>query len=243
MKQAGTPSPTLPGYTEIIPFDKATHGKAGIREQNFYFARGLNAIMLHAAEFLQACRHYPIVFVLDANSGSYLPMIVTALHNGQNSFVDGGGNWRKQTYVPAYVRRYPFCSARPAGSSNEMQRIICVDPAGLDFKSRSPLIKKDGTPAQQWLKKQQLVEKTEAEQANTINFTRVLDSHKLLEPFSASTLPKDGQHIALTGMFRINEQQLSNIDPETIKQWISDQTLKLIYFHLMSLDNFRLLLK
>jgi hypothetical protein len=84
-----------------------------LRDQNlclmppadYGFAAGTNAIPLVAEEFFAAQAHYPIVF---ADAEHPLPVAMVGLRDNENLFVDADGNWRADSYLPLYVRRYPF---------------------------------------------------------------------------------------------------------------------------------------
>src|SRR3954467_8279038 len=98
-----------PGYKGLVALDKEIHkGKGVVPARRAAFASGLTGVYLLAAEFVQASRHYPIVFAQDQQTGGFLPIAVTGLNQDENLFVDQDGEWQKDMYVPAYVRRWPF---------------------------------------------------------------------------------------------------------------------------------------
>src|SRR3546814_3632968 len=49
------------------------------------------------------------------------------LHEGMNLFVDAEGRFRGESYIPAYLRRYPFLLARLRPDSEELS--LCFDPS------------------------------------------------------------------------------------------------------------------
>src|SRR5262249_799625 len=71
---------------------------------DFSFALGTNPVPLMVSEFAQAARFYPVVFAGETP----MPVAVLGLKDS-NLFIDAEGQWDAGTsYVPAYVRRYPF---------------------------------------------------------------------------------------------------------------------------------------
>jgi len=69
-----------------------------------------------------AARTYPIVFSAAAPT---VPFAVVGLRENENLFVDATGNWRDDAYIPAYVRRYPFCLVETDQSAaNGPERLI-----------------------------------------------------------------------------------------------------------------------
>ena len=74
----------------------------------------------------------------------------------------------------------------------------------------------------------------------------VLADYGLLEPFTmqAKLNPdKGGAAMQLTGMQRVNEKNLENLNAAQLKNLIRKGFLARIYLHLLSLDNFTALLE
>src|ERR1700761_1533796 len=93
-------------YKEPRPLDRAKDGKLRLsRPTHFRFAEGTNAIPLLVDEFPMAAAYYPIVF---ADGPLPIPAAVVGLKNDQNLYIDANGRWIAGSYLPAYVRRYPF---------------------------------------------------------------------------------------------------------------------------------------
>jgi len=67
---------------------------------------------LSLAEFGPASRDYPIVFVSADEGKTFNAVAVLGLQSMQNLFILTDGTWDRRVYLPAYVRRYPFCMAR-----------------------------------------------------------------------------------------------------------------------------------
>jgi hypothetical protein len=74
----------------------------------FSFAAASNIVPVVLSEIALAMAHYPLVFIMEQAAAS--PALVALVGNGdgKNQFVSDTGAWREQTYIPAWVRRYPF---------------------------------------------------------------------------------------------------------------------------------------
>src|SRR3546814_4459815 len=70
----------------------------------------------------------PIAFVIDA-TGRHDVAAVLALHGDRNAFVDPDGRWLAEHYVPAYLRRFPFCSFVHGAAAQTNAPIVCVQEA------------------------------------------------------------------------------------------------------------------
>jgi len=104
--------------------DSQHHQALGLIEStSLLFAASSNAIPINAAEFSLASRDYPIVFIGDEEINS---VAIVGLRKDENLMVDRAGQWAQDTYIPAYVRRYPFILVRQEGGS---QYALCIDRA------------------------------------------------------------------------------------------------------------------
>lgn len=231
-----------PGYGAVVPLDREKHAGLGISADTGRFAVRLNAVFVTVVEFFAAARDYPIVFVSDPASGTALPVAVTGLLSGQNLFVDAQGHWRRGAYVPAYVRRYPFCTAQLAETGDDPSRfLICVEEGALGSDAPA-LFRSDGSASEEWHRRETLVNEIESARLQTEGFARRLAELDLLAPFEAQVHPRQGEPLGLKGMQRVEEERLNRLPGETIKALMAEGALSRIYAHLISLDNFARLL-
>jgi hypothetical protein len=92
------------------------------------FCRELHVMPVSYTEIPVAQRDYPIVFVSSDNGASFMTMAILGLKAKQNLFVSPLG-WDRSVYVPAYVRRYPFCMAKVTVDNTERdERVVCLLP-------------------------------------------------------------------------------------------------------------------
>lgn len=232
-----------PGYKGLVALDKEIHkGKGVVAARRAAFADGLTGVYLLAAEFVQASRHYPIVFAQDQQTGAFLPIAVTGLNQDENLFVGADGEWQKDIYVPAYVRRWPFFGVRLSGEEAKNGNIlICVDESGLE-ESKQTVFDTAGQPSTDFQPTQSLISEMEGARPATEHLCQTLKEFSLLEPFEAHAFPKGGQEMRLRGMFRVNEDKLNELQGKDAKRLMKNGELSRIYAHLMSLDNFKFLM-
>src|SRR5262245_12373634 len=100
------------GYREVVPLTRELRVLLSEGRKLPEAFRQLAALPLSFSEFTVACRDYPIAFVRNENEGNYVAMAVLGLESGQNLFHAPDGGWDSAVYLPAYVRRYPFCMTR-----------------------------------------------------------------------------------------------------------------------------------
>jgi hypothetical protein len=223
-----------PLYGRVVALDREVH--AGLRlkcASNLAFAAGLSAVPLLCAEFRDAAREYAIVFVRSADQG-LMPAVLTGKPEGPNLYVDATGRWNAQ-YVPAYVRRYPFVTARTAPE----QYAVCIDAEcrGFDTAEGAQLFVGTGEPSpllhhvvKNLADFQQHAQLTEA-------FTRRLQAAGVLIDADAKADLSDGRALALRGFCIVDEARLRDLPEATLREWLAGGELKLIHAHLLSLGN------
>lgn len=229
------------GYQDVVPLIKE-HRVALRAERKIPSGfRNLNALPLSFTEFTVACRDYPIAFV-GASAGSVIAMAVLGLEKQQNLFATAESEWDASVYLPAYVRRHPFCMTRVTVDGKERpERVACVEKSALS-DSGEPMFDAKGEPLPAWEARSKLLFEFEADLARSEEMSRELGRHQLLESFSLQAQPNQGPPLAMTGMYRVSEQKLAELAPDELKALLQKGVLARVYAHLISLANFGRLL-
>jgi hypothetical protein len=229
-------------YTEIVPLRKEHRvlvPRAGKIPPPF---RALNALPLSIVEFPLAARDYPIVFVT-ANAGqTYAAFAVLGLEAERNLFLMSDNTWDKRAYLPAYVRRYPFCmSTITVDGQLREERLVCVEQKALRDKG-DRMFDGAGAPLPDWDRQHKLLIEYEADLLRTNEMCATLASHGLLEPFTMQAQPNAGTPLALSGMARVAEHKLVELEPEKIRTLMQRGYFAPVYAHMASMGNFQRLL-
>lgn len=103
-------------YKKLAPVMLSQHGDLRVDRSGYDFARLSAMVRVSGAEFAAASHDYPIVFVMIKNQP--VPIALTGLRMNENLFVDARGQWAAGTYVPAYLRLYPFLLAEVRDTRN-----------------------------------------------------------------------------------------------------------------------------
>lgn len=240
---APTSTRRLAGYGTVVPFDTRRHAGLGLATGAAHgWCAQLNAVPLAAAEFFRAALDYPIAFARDAD-GRPAALAVLGLRAGENLFVDGDGRWHAHRYVPAYVRRHPFCTADARGADGVPRRIICVEEGHLRADAPAPLVDTDGRTTAAWEPIRQLLDSMETAWQQTQALVAELERCELLAPFDALAVPRQGARMQLRGLLRIDEPRLGRLPAGTLHALQAGGQLRAIYAQLLSLENFGRLLE
>lgn len=227
MSQPTTANPLFYGKPELLTADR--HGALGLSSDNSCaFAAKAISIPLSAVE-VPAAHAYPIVF---ANVAPYMPLAITGLRQDENLFVDASGAWCAHTYIPAYVRRYPFALARHPGGE---QFTLCID-------GESPRLMKAGgqalfagaEPTELTRNALQFCVGFEQEIEATRKLMAVIHATNIMVPNQATVNLPSGSTLALTDFLVIDEAKLAALPDTIFSKLRAANALPLIYGHLAS---------
>jgi hypothetical protein len=229
------------GYKEIVPLLKTHKVRLLNPGEVPPFVRALNAIPISYSEFARVTLDYPIVFTSGDKGQTFAPVAVLGMTGGENLFVNKGA-WVEKTYVPAYVRRFPFCMARVTLDSVEQQdRLICVEKEFAGDTGEAMFDDK-GQPLQKWKDIEKLLSEYETDLERSREMCGILSDYSLLEPFNMQATVANQAPVQLTGMFRVDEKKIEHLNSSQLRNLVKKGILGRVYAHLISLENFGALL-
>jgi hypothetical protein len=207
------------------------------RHPDFNFAATTNSVPLLASEFTVACKHYPIVFAITDGAQ---PMALLGLRNNENLFVDIEGQWAASQHIPAYVRRYPFIFME---SADQSQFTLCIDEAATAFiaGTDNPFFNEDG-PSEMTHKALEYCRAFQGDYSYTQEFANAVAAADLLIENRADISLNSGEKISLSGFRVIDEKRFHALPDETFLNWRDRGWLPLVYCHLLSANNWGMLI-
>ncbi len=231
------------GYQDIAPLARNQKVRLLAPGEVPAFARNLNSIPISYTEFALVAREYPIIFTAAGSAQSSAPVAVLGMAAGENLY-DQNGKWAANVYVPAYVRRFPFCMTRVTLDKVEQQnRLICVEKSHIDEKAGEAMFDAKGQPLEKWKEIERLLSEYELDLERSREMCGILADYGLLEPFTMQAkFNEGGQPLHLTGMHRVAEAKIEHLNASQLKNLVKKGILARIYAHLLSLDNFGRLL-
>jgi len=231
------------GYKDIAPLNRDQKVRLLAPGEVPAFARGLNSVPISYTEFALVAREYPIIFTTGDTGKTFAPVAVLGMVSGENLY-DDKGKWASQVYVPAYVRRFPFCMTKVTLDKVEQQnRLICVEKSHIDDKNGESMFDAKGQPLQKWKEIEALLTEYEVDLERSREMCGILADYGLLEPFTMQAKFTSGADpLHLTGMHRVDEKKIEHLNASQLKNLVKKGILSRVYAHLLSLDNFARLL-
>ena len=237
---SAAPNQNLPMfYKEIVPLNATQHGTLKIRpvEKSPFIAQ-THAIPITVDEFGLAQRHYPIVFSIGENP---IPIALMGLNEGINVFLDPDGRpIDTTTYIPAYIRRYPFLLAKLNQETDELS--LCFDPtteAVGEFDDGQPLFDGD-QPSDATKAILEFCEQFETAGQRTTAFMEDVKKSGLLMDGEVAIQPEGYQQpFIYRGFQMIDEEKLRELRGDELRKMNQNGMLPLLYAHLFSLAQMR----
>lgn len=218
-------------YSNPVPLDSEKHVEWGLKKDfGLGFTSGVNAVPINLIEFPQICHFYPIAFSPDETA---TPVAIMGLRDNENLFVDGKGNWAPSTYVPAYIRRYPFIFSE---MPNTDQLTLCVDANDkiVGEKQEMKFFEEKGKPSALAQNALEFCKSYHAAAQQTVDFGKALNDSGLLIERAAEIKTPDNKTINFAGFRIIDEEKLAKLDDKAFLEFRSKSWLPFMYAHLFS---------
>jgi len=219
-------------YKKPAPLDAKAHAKIGLKKDfGLGFTKNVNAVPVNLIEMPQICHYYPIAFSPDANA---TPVAILGLRDNENLFVNAKGEWQADTYIPAYVRRYPFIFSEMPGN-DQLSLCVDMDDSVIDQKATDQkFFDADGKPTTLSQNALEFCKSYHAAAQHTVEFGKALAASGILVERHAEVAIGNGKRINFSGFRIVDEDKLAKLDDKTFLEWRTKNWLPFIYAHLFS---------
>lgn len=224
-------------YRDVVPLSRDRHQDWFVdMAQGYAFTRESNSIYVAGTEFPMASREYPIVFAKDAGE-NLVPVAMLGLRQNQNLMVDVDGAWLG-SYIPAYIRRYPFILANADPEANTFA--VCIDESYSGFNTAGEgdrLITDEGKHGEILANSVKFLEEFHKHSEVTATFCRAVAEAGLVESMQANFSMKSGSSFSLAGLYCVTRNKIKALSAEQLKHFADRDYLDLLYLHIYSLSN------
>ncbi len=223
-------------YKNPQPLAVAAHGKLALKNiaRPFGFVETTHVVPLTVQEFGIASTSMPIIFAPDKKT----PLAVMAARGNENLFVDKDGMWEVDSYIPAFVRRYPFIFA--ADDQNE-NFVVCVDEGAEMLATDGEIPLFNGEEPTEYTKgAMEFLQDFERQRRSTDEWVAIVNQYDLLEEKSVTFTPTNpdgsqGETVKIADYLAISEEKLNQLTDAQFLDLKNKGALAAIYAHLVSL--------
>ena len=235
-----TAAPLVPGsapaqqmplfFSNVIGVNPAENPELRLDKAHGYaFAKTAQWVPIGLAEFEAAARCYPILFTAGTDP---VPVVLLGLDGRGNLFIDDKGGWRADTYIPAYVRCFPFVLIDDT-STNATFIGMEKDCAALQNPDGTRLFE-DGKPTPTLSDAVSLCTSSRANINAATAMTRALAGEGLLEEEEATVNFTGGGEMRIRGFQLLRADRLAGVSDAVFLDWRQRGWIGAIYAHLHS---------
>lgn len=222
-------------YENVVPLSAQRHRDWSLeRRTDYEFAGHTNLVPLAAAEFPAAAAEYVIVFT--GTGEAVNPSIILGLKPDENLYLGKQGQWNA-SYIPAFVRRYPFVFSE---NKAEGKFMLCIDEqyTGWNQAGHGKGLFDSNAERTAYLNNiLKFLQDYQVQYSRTQAFCQKLKALDLLEPMRASFKLPSGDKAALTGFMAVDREKLNALPGDTLAELSRVGELELLYVHLQSMRN------
>lgn len=219
---------TLLFYQEPVGLNREEHKNLRLKKSSTLgFAKNVNSVPIAGVEFFNASRDFPVAFTKDSE-GKMLPVVLLSLKPNTNNLDQAS----KDTYVPAFIRRYPFA---------------LTDSGTVVFDK--------GAPHLQEAEGDRLFQEENGENTDTLNeivqflnqmdqhykatqeFCKALTEREMFEPFNVQVNLGKEQSIRLGNLSIVSEKKFRELPEADVTEFFKKGWLGWMYAHLYSLNS------
>ena len=223
-------------YEKPVAIDKKRHLDYRVEAtgRDYLFAKNTNSVLLTGMEFSLAAKEYAIAFA-KAEEDRIIPLALLGLRKDENLFLAEDGKW-DASYIPAFVRRYPFVLAE-GGKLGEL--VVCIDEgfAGFNRNTGTPLFDENGEQSALMQNAVKFLSEYQGQFQRTEVFVNRLRDLDILAELTARAELADGAKITMGGLLAVDEKKLLEMDKKKALELFRAGELGWIYAHLLSLSN------
>jgi hypothetical protein len=226
-----TPAGLPAFYTAPIPLEAQRHHALGLKRHfSLSFTAKTNAVPINMIEMPQISQFYPIGFGLDGNAS---PVAILGLRDNENLFVNRNGEWAIDTYIPSYIRRYPFIfSEGPAPD----QLTLCIDnnPNVVDEQSDQKFFDASSKPTAMAQNALEFCKSYHTAAHHTLVFSKAVAASGMLTAAQEEVRVGNGERITFGGFRVIDQQKLAALLDKDFLELRHRGWLPFLYAHVFS---------
>ena len=204
----------------------------------------ISLLPIYDLEIPKLAASYPLVFARESplpfaqDTDGYRFCLLCSLSDGMpNGWIDLEGKWVGE-YLPAVIRQRPFTVLM--NEEEELALYIDEDSPLIMGEGEQPLFE-DGSPTEYLTRIKQYLPALYNSGLRTSKIMKLLQELDLFTPWEIQFLNEEEVATTIQGVFRINEEKLSQLNDEDWLSLKNEGAIPVIYGQLVSTDNLKIL--
>nr|CDP79347.1 SapC-related protein [Bartonella schoenbuchensis]CDP79524.1 SapC-related protein [Bartonella schoenbuchensis] len=227
-------------YKNVTPINKTFHRSLKFNpSQDMSFAKDTHWVPLASDEYFQAALDYPILFMSaedEQKKRHYTSIALVGLSNDVNNYITADKSWQRDTYIPAFIRRYPFVLAQ---IQDQKELSVCFDQQSGMFNDVTgiELFNSDGSISPFMEERINFLEHFKIGMERTAEFIDNLVKMDLLSQKSINVKNDKGLSAQLEDFWIVDEEKLHKLPAHQLAKLHKNGFLGRIFAHLLSMNN------
>ena len=226
-------------YKKLVVLDKNNHKELKVNPMaDLNFAKGSAFIPVIANEIALVGAAFPIVFTADET-----PSLVSLVSLGGDSLaINHEGKWIT-SYVPSFIRKYPFSIANT--KENPEQKVILIDEDSelVSTSNGNELFTENGEQSETLQNAVKFLTSHESQMLVTQNVAKLIGESGILEDREISVGEGDEKQILVNGFKVVDREKLNALSDDILADWVRKGIIGMIDAHLKSLEHIETLFK
>ncbi|MCX6077343.1 MAG: SapC family protein [Campylobacterales bacterium] len=224
-------------YTNLQVLDKEKHKEFKINPlENLNFAKQTAFLPVVANEAALIAATFPVVFTSEENAS----LVALVSLGGDSLAINSEGKWIT-SYIPSFLRKYPFSMA--STKENADQKVILIDEdSHLFSKSKGKqLFKKDGEKSETLEHAINFLTSHEQQSIVTKNIVNEIVQSGILDDREISVGEGEEKKVLVNGFKVVDREKLNKLSDDILASWVRRGIITFIDAHLKSLENIQTL--
>ena len=220
-------------YKNLVVLDKTKHKDLKVKGMSdLFFAKDLNFIPMIAGEVELVSKSFPVVF-----SGGENPSLIAITSLGGGCLaINSEGKWI-DSYVPSFLRRYPFSLASTQDNVNQKVILIDEDSSLFSQSEGNALFDENGEQSETLGHAIKFLQSYDNNNIVTQNVAKLISKNGILEEREISVGEGEEKKVLVKGFLVVNKEKLNELSDDVLASWVRNGIINLIEAHLKSLEN------
>jgi len=226
-------------YKKLVVLDKNNHKDLRVKAMSdLNFAKGTAFIPVVANEVTSVGSSFPVVF----STGKQPSLITLVSLGGESLAINPQGKWLS-SYVPSFLRKYPFSLS--STQENPNQKIILIDEESdlVSTSEGNPLFTEESEQSPTLENAVKFLTFHENQTVITQNIVQAIVESGILEEREISVGEGEEKQVLVNGFSVIDREKLNALSDDILADWVRKGVMNMIEAHIQSLEHIETLFK
>lgn len=220
-------------YSNPVPLNREQHKNLRFKRITDYsFSSGSNSLPIAGIEFFEASRSMAVLF-RKGSDGNFFPLVILSLNNQGHDMVDEEGKWKKNIYIPSFIRRYPFAQTGEGSVSFD------ADCDAFSEEEGERLFTEEGKNTQALDDIIAFLEQYGAAMRHTDKFCKALKERDLLIPFDVQVGVDTPNPVRVGGLYAVDDNKFGKLYGKVLDEWFKEGWVAWVFAHMHSIGALR----